>query len=44
MEPKIKLTEEAAWKELEAFFNANGKSLNISNLFKEDPDRFQKFR
>lgn len=38
------LTEEAAYKNLQDYYNANGKKINIPQLFKEDPERFNKYR
>lgn len=44
MEPKVKLTEEQAWKQLEEYFNKTGSKINIPNLFQQDPGRFENFR
>ncbi|XP_015118173.1 glucose-6-phosphate isomerase isoform X1 [Diachasma alloeum] len=43
MEPKVKLTEENAWKELEEYFNNTGSKINIVDLFQQEPGRFEKF-
>ncbi|XP_011305239.1 glucose-6-phosphate isomerase [Fopius arisanus] len=43
MEPKGKLTEESAWKELEEYFNNTGSKINIADLFQQQPGRFEKF-
>lgn len=44
MEPRPKLTEEVSWKKLQECFQKYGESINIYNLMKENPDRFNKFR
>lgn len=44
MEGKAFLTEEAAYKNLQDYYNKNGSKLVINQLFKEDPDRFKKYR
>lgn len=44
MESKPRLTQEATWKKLQDYFNSNGDKININNLFKENPDRFNKYR
>lgn len=38
------VSENAAWRELEEYFQATGKSLRMSELFKGDSQRFSKFR
>lgn len=43
MKPKADLTSEAAWTKLQECFNRTGNQINIHNLFKEDPNRFQNF-
>ncbi|XP_047487013.1 glucose-6-phosphate isomerase-like [Penaeus chinensis] len=43
MEGKAYLTEEAAYKNLQDYYNKNGSKLVINQLFKEDPDRFKKY-
>ncbi|XP_042858995.1 glucose-6-phosphate isomerase-like [Penaeus japonicus] len=43
MEGKAFLTEEAAYKSLQDYYNKNGSKLVINQLFKEDPDRFKKY-
>ncbi|XP_063605134.1 glucose-6-phosphate isomerase-like, partial [Penaeus indicus] len=43
MEGKAFLTEEAAYKNLQDYYNKNGSKLVINQLFKEDPDRFKKY-
>jgi len=42
MESKGALRESAAWKSLEKFYAAHGDSINILQMFKEDPERFNK--
>jgi glucose-6-phosphate isomerase len=37
------LTAEPTYKALLDYFNTNGKKLNMSEMFKSDPDRFSKF-
>lgn len=44
MEGKGFLTDEAAYKNLQQYYNTNGAKLNILKMFKEDPDRFKKYR
>lgn len=44
MEGKGKLSDDSAFKALQDFYNKNGSKFNIPQLFKEDPDRFKKFR
>lgn len=44
MEGKAFLTEEAAYKSLQDYYKKNGSKLVINQLFKEDPDRFKKYR
>lgn len=43
MKPKTELTSEVAWSRLQECFNANGAKINIYELFKQDPKRFEKF-
>ncbi|KAG7170611.1 glucose-6-phosphate isomerase-like [Homarus americanus] len=43
MDGKTFLTEEAAYKRLQNYYNKNGNKINILQMFKEDPDRFQKY-
>jgi len=42
MESKGALRESAAWKSLEQYYAAHGDSINILQMFKEDPERFNK--
>ena len=44
MEGKAYLTEEAAYKNLKQYYDSNGSKLNILQMFKEDADRFKKYR
>ncbi|XP_052816806.1 glucose-6-phosphate isomerase-like [Mya arenaria] len=37
------LTSEKAWNNLQNYFNKDGKSINMLELFKSDPSRFDKF-
>ncbi|XP_026282973.1 glucose-6-phosphate isomerase [Frankliniella occidentalis] len=39
----MKLTDEQSWKKLKETYAAVGEKLNIYQLFKEDPKRFEKF-
>nr|CAG4636014.1 EOG090X02RQ [Eubosmina coregoni] len=43
MENSTFLTEDIAYKKLASYYEEKGKFLNIYQLFKEDPDRFQKY-
>jgi len=43
MESKGPLKESAAWKKLEKFFEEKGDSINILNMFNEDPERFNRY-
>nr|AFN42993.1 glucose-6-phosphate isomerase [Tigriopus californicus] len=43
MEGKGALKQEEAFKNLQAYYDSQGKSLNISELFLNDPERFNKF-
>ncbi|XP_042212620.1 glucose-6-phosphate isomerase-like [Homarus americanus] len=43
MEGKAFLTEESAYKALQDYYDANGSKINILKMFKEDPDRFNKY-
>ena len=38
------LTGEAAWTDLQKYFDEEGAQLNIQKLFEQDPARFDKFR
>lgn len=40
----MKLADEQSWKKLKETHAAVGEKLNIYQLFKEDPKRFEKFR
>lgn len=44
MEGKAYLTDEPAYKALQQFYSSNGAKLNILQMFKEDPERFKKYR
>lgn len=44
MEPKTNLKQEPAYQKLQEFYNLNSEKINIQQLFKQDPDRFNKFR
>jgi glucose-6-phosphate isomerase len=37
------LTEEAAWQKLQGLYNAQSSTLNMRNLFAQDPSRFNKY-
>jgi len=39
-----KLDQEAVWKKLKELYAAKGDKINILQLFKEDPKRFEKYR
>lgn len=41
---RAQLTSEESWKCLQTYFDTNGKNVNILQMFKEDPKRFEKFR
>jgi len=43
MEGRGSLTSDEAYKALQAYFDANGKNINIAKLFSEDQERFTKF-
>jgi len=43
MEGRGSLTSDEAYKALQAYYDANGKDINIAKLFSEDPERFTKF-
>jgi len=43
MDAKPNLRTEAAYQKLEALYNGGGKTLNMNDLFKADPARFDKF-
>jgi glucose-6-phosphate isomerase len=43
MESKGPLTESAAWKNLQKYYDGNKDSINILKMFQEDPERFAKF-
>nr|CAG4638315.1 EOG090X02RQ [Cyclestheria hislopi] len=43
MENNTFLTETSSWKNLKLYYEATGKSLNINQLFLNDPERFSKF-
>lgn len=38
------LTEDAAFLNLQKYFQEKGKDLNIHQLFVQDPERFKKYR
>lgn len=43
MEGKGYLTEEASYKALQDYYDKNGKDINILQMFKDDPGRFDKY-
>ncbi|XP_066968579.1 glucose-6-phosphate isomerase [Macrobrachium rosenbergii] len=43
MEGKGFLTEEASYKALQDYYDKNGKDINILQMFKDDPGRFDKY-
>merc|ERR1712126_224513 len=43
MEGRGSLTSDESYKALQAYYDANGKGINIAKLFSEDPERFTKF-
>jgi len=44
MEPKMDLLTEPAWNQLQQYFDSNGSKINIYDMFRQDPKRFEKFR
>jgi len=44
MEGRPKLTDEPTWQKLQQYYNDNGSKINIYQLMKENPNRFDKFR
>ena len=38
------LTDEPAYKNLQQYYDSNGSKLNILQMFKEDAERFKKYR
>lgn len=44
MEGKGYLTEEETYKALQQYYDQNGSKINILKMFKDDPNRFQKYR
>lgn len=38
------LLDEPAWKALQNYYDSNGSKINILQLFKQDPARFDKFK
>jgi len=42
MDKKGSLTESAAWKNLQKYYDGNKDSINILKMFQEDPERFNK--
>nr|ACO13160.1 Glucose-6-phosphate isomerase [Lepeophtheirus salmonis] len=44
MDGKGPLREDSAFKALQNYFDSNGNNLNIASLFKEDSERFNKYR
>lgn len=42
--PKPQLTKDPVWQKLLEYFTANGQKINIADLFKADPKRFDKYR
>jgi len=43
MEGRPKLTDEPTWQKLQQYYNDNGSKINIYQLMKENPNRFDKF-
>jgi len=43
MESKGPLTDSAAWKNLQKYYDDNKDNINILKMFQEDPERFAKF-
>ncbi|XP_068244469.1 glucose-6-phosphate isomerase-like [Palaemon carinicauda] len=43
MEGKGYLTEEASYKALQGYYDKNGNNINILQMFKDDPQRFDKY-
>jgi hypothetical protein len=44
MEGRLKLTDEPTWQKLQQYYTSNGSKINIFQLMKENPNRFDKFR
>ena len=44
MDGRSGLGQDPAFIKLKEYFDQNGSSLNIANMFKEDAQRFSKFR
>ena len=44
MDGRGALTQDPAFQKLKEFYEKNGDSINIANLFSADPERFEKFR
>jgi hypothetical protein len=44
MDGRPKLGEEPVWQKLQKYYNDNGSKINIYQLMKENPNRFDKFR
>lgn len=38
------LTGESSWQEIQKYFDEEGSSLNIQQLFQQDASRFDKFK
>lgn len=43
MEAKPKLTQEPVWSKLQEYFKSNGSNISISDLFQQNPSRFENF-
>ncbi|XP_015523662.1 glucose-6-phosphate isomerase [Neodiprion lecontei] len=43
MEPKLNLREEPTWLQLQQLYDSQGSKINIYELFKADPSRFEKY-
>ncbi|XP_033225656.1 glucose-6-phosphate isomerase [Belonocnema kinseyi] len=43
MEAKPKLREEPVWSKLQGYFDNNGSKIKISDLFQQNPSRFESF-
>lgn len=44
MDGRAPLTQDPAYQKLQEYFDKNGASINIANMFGSDPDRFKNFR
>ncbi|KAJ9593198.1 hypothetical protein L9F63_015243 [Diploptera punctata] len=43
MDGRPKLIDESSWQQLQQYYNSNGSKINIYQLMKGDPNRFNKF-